>query len=82
MRVIMDPIQMIAKFDLHGNPTPARFAYKGQVIDVEQVLKVTEEKLAGNRMKIYSCRSEIAGRLTLYELKFELATCKWFLYKM
>lgn len=36
----------------------------------------------GNRMKIYSCQSEIAGKIRRYELKFELKTCKWFLYKM
>lgn len=82
MKVIMDPVKMVARFDTQGNPTPARFQHKDKVIDVEQILSTREEKLAGNRMKIYSCRSEIAGRLTLYELKFELATCKWFLYRM
>ena len=82
MKVLIHPIEMVAKFDMHGNPEPARFAYQGRVIDVEQILEVREEKLAGNRMKIYSCQSEIGGKLTRYELKFELATCKWFLYKM
>ncbi|AFM00751.1 MULTISPECIES: hypothetical protein [Desulfitobacterium] len=81
MEVIMDPVEMIAKFK-NGNPIPARFRYKDQVIDVQQILSTKEEKLAANRMKIYSCRSEIAGKMTRYELKFELQTCKWFLYRM
>ena len=78
MRIIMDPIQMVARFDTHGNPSPARFQHGDKVINVEQILRVSEEKLAGNRMKICSCQSEIAGKMTRYELKFELATCKWF----
>lgn len=82
MKVLMHPIEMVAKFDLHGNPSPARFAYQGQVIDVQQIVEVTEEKLAGNRMFVFSCQSEIDGELTQYEIKFELATCKWFLAKM
>lgn len=82
MKVIMAPVEMVARFDIHGNPEPARFAYGGKVIDVEQILEVREEKLAGNRMKIYSCQSDIDGKLTRYDIKFELQTMKWFLYKM
>ncbi|WP_018305494.1 hypothetical protein [Desulfitobacterium hafniense] len=81
MRVIMKPIEMIAKFK-DGNPTPARFSYNGRTIDVEQIIERRAEILAGNPMKIYSCQSEIDGKLKRYELKFELKTCRWFLYKM
>lgn len=82
MKVIMKPIELVAKFDLAGNPQPVRFLYDNKVIDVEQVLEVTREKLAGNRMLIFSCQSEIDGELTRYDLKYELQTYKWFLYKM
>lgn len=61
---------------MYGKPMPARFKYGNQVFDVEQVLDISEEKLAGNRMKIYSCQSEIDGELKRYDLKFELQTCK------
>ena len=81
MKMIMAPVEMIAKFK-DGNPTPVRFKYEGKVIDVEQIVSVSKEILAGNPMKIYSCQSEIDGKLRRYELKFELQTCKWFLYKM
>ncbi|ACL20444.1 hypothetical protein Dhaf_2416 [Desulfitobacterium hafniense DCB-2] len=63
-------------------PAPARFQHKDKVINVEQILRVSEEKLAGNPMKIYSCQSDIDGKLRRYDLKFELQTCKWFLYRM
>jgi hypothetical protein len=41
-----------------------------------------EEKLAGNRMLIFLCQSVVAGQEKVFELKYEIATCRWFLYKM
>lgn len=82
MKIISEPVGMVAKFDQYGNSAPARFLFDGSVIDVEQVISVAEEKLAGNRMKIFTCQSEIDGEMKRYELKFELQTCKWYLWKM
>jgi predicted RNA-binding protein len=82
LKVIMAPVEMVAKFKPNGDVIPARFAYDGKVIDVEQILSITEEKLAGNRMKIFSCQREINGELKRFDLKFELQTMKWFLWKM
>ena len=82
MKVLMKPIEMIAWFDLAGIPRPIRFRVDGEVHTVHQVSNITEEKLAGNRMKIYRCQSAISGQLKPYKLKFELQTCKWFLFKM
>jgi len=74
MRVIMKPIVMIAWFSQDGTPHPVRFRIDVQVIKVEQVPSKSEEKLAGNRMLIYRCQSEINGELRPFELKFELQT--------
>lgn len=82
MKIIAAPVEMVAKFKINGNPKPARFAYNGKVIDVQQILSVTEEKLAGNRMKIFVCQSQIDGELRKFELKYELQTMKWILWKM
>lgn len=78
----MRPVEMLAWFKEGGNPVPLRFKDKGRVIKVEQVISRSEEKLAGNRMFIYRCQTEINGELRRFELKFELQTCKWFLYKI
>lgn len=82
MKILMQPIEMIAWFDMNGTPRPLRFRIDGQVQRVDQIIHISEEKLAGNRMKIYRCQSEINGAVRPYKLKFELQTCKWFLYKM
>jgi len=82
MKILMKPIEMIAWFSKDGVPNPVRYKLDNQVIKVEQVILRSEEKLAGNRMIIFRCQSEINGELRLFELKYELQTCKWFLFKM
>lgn len=82
MKVVMDPIEMIAWFDIPGMPRPIRFRHDGHIVKVEMIIRVSEEKLAGNRMKIYECQSEINGQMRRFELKYELNTCKWFLFKI
>lgn len=81
MKIIAAPIEMIAKFKPDGSVAPARFAYDGNVIDVEQIISVAEEKLAGNRMKVFACQSEFDGELKKFELKYELQIMKWILWK-
>jgi len=82
MKILMQPIEMIAWFDLNGTPRPLRFRIDGKVQKVDRLIHISEEKLAGNRMKIYRCQSEINGAVKPFELKYELQTCKWFLYKI
>ena len=83
MKTLMKPIEMIAWFDMSGTPRPIRFRIDGNIVQrVDMVMTITEEKLAGNRMKIYRCQSEINGAVKPFELKYELQTCKWFLYKI
>lgn len=82
MKVLMKPVEMIAWFNYEGLPRPVRFRVDGEVVKVQQISFITEEKLAGNRMKIYRCQSEVNGQLKVFELKYELQTCKWFLFKM
>ncbi len=83
----MQPIEMIAWFTLEGIPNPIRYKIKAEdafpiVVKVDRVVTRSEEKLAGNRMFIFRCQSEIDGLLKLFELKYELNTCKWYLYKI
>lgn len=82
MKVYMKPIEMIAWFNLKDKPRPIKFKFGDKIIKVEQVISFSEEKLAGNRMIIYRCQSEINGELRSFEQKYELQTCKWYLFKM
>lgn len=87
MKVLMKQIKMVAWFAENGFLTPVRFQLKGAgdelvTIKVGIIFERNEEKLAGNRMMIYRCKSEIDGVEKLYELKYEVGTCKWYLWKM
>lgn len=85
MKVLMKPIEMIAWFTQEGIPNPIRYKLSEDasnvVIKVDKVITRSEEKIAGNRMLIFRCQSEINGLIKLFELKYELNTCKWYLYK-
>ncbi|MGE4273789.1 MAG: hypothetical protein ACRKFN_08815 [Desulfitobacterium sp.] len=86
MKVIMQPIEMVARFNEQGIPRPVKFKARFEgvpvVISIDKIILKTEEKLAGNRMIIFRCQSVINGLLKVFELKYELNTCKWFLAKM
>lgn len=87
MKIIMKPVKMILLNDENGVLTPFRFQIRNAekeyvTVKIENITEKSEEKLAGNRMLIYRCQSEINGILKLFELKYEISSCKWFLYKM
>lgn len=84
MKVYMKPLDMIAAFNPEGKARPYRFKLPGTetIVKIDRVDFSEEEKLAGNRMKVFRCRSIINGAEKIYELKYELNTCKWFLFKM
>ncbi|OWZ84430.1 hypothetical protein [Natranaerobius trueperi] len=87
MKIIMKPIEMIAWFTDNDIPKPLRYRISTkegskQVIRIEKIISVEEEKLAGNKMFVYTCQSTIRNQTRVFELKYELSTCKWYLSKM
>lgn len=87
MKVVAKPIDMIAWFTKQGIPTPIRFRIEKEdkefmVIKVDKIMHRNTEKLAGNPMIVYTCQSLIEGIERLYEIKYEISTCKWTLFKI
>lgn len=82
MKIYMTPIEVLAHFDLTGKPRPYRMTLDGKELKIEHVIRTTEEKLVGNRMLIFRCQSEVDEVMKVFELKYELQTCKWLLWKM
>ncbi|WP_242833062.1 hypothetical protein [Desulfosporosinus acidiphilus] len=81
-KILAKPIEVIAWFELNGRPHPSRFKLDDKEIKIEQVFSVSQEKLAGNPMFVFKCQSKINGELRPFEIKYELNTCKWMLWKM
>lgn len=87
MKILMKSIDMIAWFTQEGIPHPLKFRLEEQgskysTIKVSQIKERKKEKLAGNHMFVFTCQSIIQGAEKVYELKYEIATCRWFLYKI
>ncbi|MDD2447704.1 MAG: hypothetical protein PHY91_08465 [Tissierellia bacterium] len=87
MKILMKQIEMIAWFNLEDYPIPLRYRITSEdstnkVIKIDKILFKEEEKLAGNRMILYRCESIINNAQRIFELKYEISTCKWYLYKM
>jgi hypothetical protein len=87
MKVYAKPIEMISYTDNAGAIRPIRFRIQLEnesvkVIKIDRVITKANEKLAGNNMIIYNCQSTIDGVRRLFEIKYELSTCKWILFKM
>lgn len=87
MKIIAKPIEVIAWFTKDGTPYPLRFKVEeeggeSRVIKVDKIHFQEKEKLAGNVMIIYRCQSTIGGFQRLYEIKYEMESCKWMLFKM
>lgn len=87
MKILMKQIEMIAWFVKDNYPIPLRYRIKSEddtliVIKVDKILFKEEEKIAGNRMIVYRCESIINQIQIPFELKYEISTFKWYLYKI
>jgi len=87
MKVVMKPIEPIVWFTENGVIKPIKFRLMDSsgswvVIKVDQIVETKEEKLAGNRMITFVCQSLIQGVSRPYEIKYEIRTGKWFLFKI
>lgn len=87
MKVIAKQIEMVAWTDTKGNINPVRFKITNEdksnsVVKIDKVICVEKEKLAGNNMLAFKCQSVINGLDKLYEIKYELSSCSWILFKI
>lgn len=87
MKVVCKPIDMVAWFEKNGKVHPIKFRIKGKdeenkVIHIDRIRCVKLEKLAGNQMYVFECESVINDEFKIYEIKYEMETCKWILFKI
>jgi len=87
MKVLALPIEVVSYTDSKGAIKPIRFRMEindepMKVVKVDKVLFKETEKLAGNVMIVYKCQSLIDNVVKQFEIKYELNTCRWILYKI
>ncbi|MFZ7120619.1 MAG: hypothetical protein ACOWWH_06690 [Eubacteriaceae bacterium] len=86
MKVVAKEIEVIAWFKKINMPIPIKFKLLDKddkkTIKINKIIHTDEEKLAGNKMYIYRCQSIIREEERIYELKYEVDKCKWYLFKI
>lgn len=87
MKIVAKPIEMIAWFTRDGIPNPIRFRLMGEdkalkVITVDKIIFRENQKIAGTPAILFNCQSNINRIEKLYQLKYEIDTCRWILFKI
>lgn len=87
MRIIAKPIEVISYTDDKGDMKPLRFRMQTEddsvkVVKIDKIIIKELEKLAGNPMLVFRCQSLINNVQKQFEIKYELRTCKWILFKI
>ena len=87
MKVLAHPIEMISYTNEKGEIRPLRFRLQIgdeplKVIKIDKVIFKQLEKFAGNPMILYRCQSMDGNVEKVFEIKYELDSCKWLLYKI
>lgn len=87
MKVVAKPIDIVSWTDKTGEINPVRFRITNEdegetVIKVDRVITHDLERLNGNKMYLYRCQSRINGVEKIFELRYEVSTCKWMLWKI
>lgn len=85
MKVVSKSIYVIAFFEKDGGVKPLRFRIsedeEEKVIKINRVVNREIEKLAGNVMEKFVCIASVNGVERIFEIKYELLTKKWILFK-
>ena len=86
MKIVAKEIEVISIMT-KGLITPLRLRMPRddetlQAIKIDKVISRKQEKLAGNLMIVFECQSLIGEIEKRYQLKYELLTCRWMLFKI
>jgi len=87
MKTLRKPVEAIVLFDLEGNAMPIKFRYLDDAeelvtVKVDKIIKKDIDKFAGNRMIKFTCQAQVGNQLKPFELRFEIDTSRWFIYKI
>lgn len=79
MKIINQPIKVMAIFNTDGKIEPIKFKLNDMVVKIDKVMKVYEESLVGNNRLVFVC---LQNGKDIYEIKYELDSKTWYLFKI
>ncbi len=86
MKVVRKEIDVLCWFDQKGYPNPMRFRLVDEsgenlVIKIDKIMLREFEKLAGNKMFVFTCQCVIQKMIRTVVIKYEIDNCRWILFK-
>lgn len=87
MKVLMKSVDMICLSSSEGEIRPLKFRLRessgeSRIVKIDRIISRKEEKIAGNRMLVFTVQSVIDDTERIYEMKYEIQTFRWYLYKL
>jgi hypothetical protein len=78
LKIINEPIKVIAIFTKEGKIEPVKFWYEDQAVMVEKILKSYEDKNLGKNNIMFVCQHRGSD---IYELKYDIKNNTWYMFK-
>lgn len=87
MEVLLKPVEVVASFTPEGRISPIRFRVITEetgyeTIYISTISRRRRERTGKSFIDIYTCTGQVMGKEKLLELKHEIATGEWSLYRM
>ena len=87
MQALNMPIEMISVCAVDGEIRPLRFRYeddyhKLHIVRVNEVMVAKELNYVGVQSYLYVCKAFINDREIMFELRYEVKTHRWVLFRM
>ena len=87
MEVLLTPIEAVATFTQDGGISPVRFRILRpdlgyETIFITQITRRQRQRLGKNFIDIYTCRGAVQDHDRIFELKHEIHSGRWSLYRI
>lgn len=77
MKIVNKPIKVLAIFYTDGKIEPINFVLDDRIVKIDKVMSSSIENFVGNTRIVFVC---LKGDL-IFEIKYELASNLWYLFK-
>lgn len=87
MKTLAKPIEMISWTEENGKIHPLRFKIENKegeryVYKIEKIYTSELERIAGNKVYKFTCEITINHINKICELRYDVDTCRWSLFKL
>lgn len=87
MEVLLKPIEVVASFSKDGQICPLRFRVITDetgysTVYINSISRRRRERTGKTFIDIYTCTGQVLGIEKLLELKYEISSGEWSLYRM